>query len=237
MENSVDPAHLQILHQETAFRGRSPVNTTRGFTDEVEKFDFAVTPIGIMKRRLYTNGHLEVHPLIFPNILRQGNATQIRVPIDDEHTMIFFIRFDPIETNGGAEFPSRGGFQGGAAHPGTEDDPPVEYVPSYKNPPDALHPYTRFRWDEVQAQDHMAWETQGPIADRSTEHLAYSDRGVVLLRKLLKENIEKVQRGEDPHGLIRDLDHAMIDTELSASLAEMRARRSPEPVAAGGAIR
>ena len=205
MENSVDPAHLQILHQETAFRGRTPVNTTRGFTDEVEHFDFEVTPIGIMKHRTYTNGYLEEHPLIFPNILRQGNATQIRVPIDDDHTRIFFVRFDPgLEPD--------------------DDNPLVEYVKPYKNPPDALHPYARFRWDEVQAQDHMAWETQGPIADRTVEHLAYSDRGVVLLRRLLKENIGKVERGEDPHGLTRDPNHAMIDTQLSASLAEMQAR-------------
>jgi 5,5'-dehydrodivanillate O-demethylase oxygenase subunit len=217
MENSVDPAHLQILHQETAFRGREPVNTTRGFTNEVESFDFEVTPIGITKHRRYTNGHLEEHPLIFPNILRQGNATQIRVPMDDDHTMIFFVRFDP-------------GFEP------DDDNPPVEYVPSYKTPADKRHPEARFRWDEVQAQDHYAWETQGPIADRTIEHLAYSDRGVVLLRKLLKDNIEKVQRGEDPHGLMRDPKHALIDTQLSASLAEMQAS-GRLPALAGGVTR
>jgi 5,5'-dehydrodivanillate O-demethylase len=205
MENSVDPAHLQILHQETAFRGRVPVNTTRGFTDEVVRLDFEVSPIGISKQRRYVDGRLEEHPLIFPNILRQGNATQIRVPMDDKHTTIFFIRFDPLHN-------------GTAAEP--QADPPVEYVKPYKSPAGALHPQARFRWDEVQAQDHMAWETQGPIADRTVEHLASSDRGVVLLRKLLKDNIDKVQRGEDPLGLVRDPNHAMIDTNLSESLAE-----------------
>ena len=45
-----------------------------------------------------------------------------------------------------------------------------------KNPPDALHPYTKFRMDSVQPQDHMAWETQGPIADRTRERLTSSDR-------------------------------------------------------------
>src|SRR5713226_8808626 len=40
MENSVDPAHLMILHQITAGRGKPVTNTTRGFTDDVEKFDF-----------------------------------------------------------------------------------------------------------------------------------------------------------------------------------------------------
>ena len=30
MENSVDPAHLQILHQDTALKSRTPPSTTRG---------------------------------------------------------------------------------------------------------------------------------------------------------------------------------------------------------------
>src|SRR5438270_8728767 len=41
MENSVDPAHLQILHQELIGRNDArPVNTTRGYTDDVKSFDF-----------------------------------------------------------------------------------------------------------------------------------------------------------------------------------------------------
>ena len=64
------------------------------------------------------------------------------------------------------------------------------------------------------SQDHLAWETQGPIADRSREHLSDSDRGVVLLRRVLKEQIERVQRGENPLGVIRDPQLAMIDTNV-----------------------
>ena len=216
MENSVDPAHLQILHQELIGRGQKPVNTTRGFTDDVESTDFYLTDYGIMKQRNYINGKVEEHPVIFPNILRQGNATQIRVPMDDEHTLIFFIRFDPTPDGSLVD---------------EEGDPPVEYVPSYKDPPDALHPFTRFRWDAVQAQDHMAWETQGPIANRAVEHLSYSDRGVVLLRKVMKENIERVQRGLDPLGLIRDPDHPMIDTNLLGEAQGVRG--DPHPAGIG----
>jgi 5,5'-dehydrodivanillate O-demethylase len=70
----------------------------------------------------------------------------------------------------------------------------------------------------VIGQDHMAWETQGPIADRTIEHLSFSDRGVALLRKVMKENIEKVQRGEDPLGVFRDPNHEMINTNLDDGL-------------------
>ncbi len=53
-------------------------------------------------------------------------------------------------------------------------------------------------------QDHMAWIAQGPISDRTREHLVTSDKGVVLYHDLLLEQIAKVERGEDPLGVIRD---------------------------------
>jgi len=166
MENSMDPAHLQILHQDTANRGRPIKDTTRGLTDDVQEFDFYEVPYGLMKRRTYKNGMIDEHPVIFPNILRQGNVGQIRVPIDDTHTKIYFVRFFPSDNGEIIE----------------DDEPSADYIQPYKNPPDALHPFTRFRMDAVQAQDHMAWETQGPIADRTTERLTTSDRGIILLR-------------------------------------------------------
>ena len=54
------------------------------------------------------------------------------------------------------------------------------------------------------SQDGMAWETQGAIANRTKEHLASSDKGVVMLRHLLRIQLEKIKRGEDPMGVIRD---------------------------------
>src|SRR5207248_5548039 len=53
-------------------------------------------------------------------------------------------------------------------------------------------------------QDHMAWETQGPIYDRGNEHLGASDRGIAMYRQMLREQIEIVQQGGEPMGLVRD---------------------------------
>ena len=53
-------------------------------------------------------------------------------------------------------------------------------------------------------QDEMAWIGQGPISDRTQEHLATSDKGVILYHNMLLENIAKMERGEDPMGVIRD---------------------------------
>jgi 5,5'-dehydrodivanillate O-demethylase len=211
MENSVDPSHLQILHQTLIAGGRTIADTTRGLTDDVVKFEFYEFPYGIMKKRTYKNGLIDEHPLVFPNILRQSNATQIRVPMDDTHTKIFFVRFDPTDDGSAVE---------------EEENPPVEYVKTYKNPPDAIHPFTRFRMDEVQAQDHMGWETQGPISDRTCERLATADRGIVMLREMMKREIEKVQKGLDPIGVMRDpAQNSILDTKLSESLRGPEFRR------------
>jgi 5,5'-dehydrodivanillate O-demethylase len=58
--------------------------------------------------------------------------------------------------------------------------------------------------DNIVRQDEMAWIGQGPITDRSVEHLVTSDKGILLYRRMLLENIEKVERGEDPIGIVRD---------------------------------
>jgi 5,5'-dehydrodivanillate O-demethylase len=202
MENSVDPAHLQILHQEFIGRGRQPVNTTRGFTDDVASEDFYVTPIGIMKKRTYKNGQVDEHPLIFPNILRQGYSTQIRVPLDDTHTAHIHVMFEPNADGSLVD---------------DAEEPPVEYVAPYKDPPDRNHPDAVYTLRTVLAQDHMAWETQGPIADRTVEHLSYSDRGIHLFRKVTREQIDRVSQGLDPMGVVRDPDHPMFDTNIDES--------------------
>ena len=210
MENSADPDHLQILHQEFLTRpDHQPVNSTRGFIDEVASTDFYTTEYGLMKKRTYKDGRLDEHPLIFPNILRQGYGMQIRVPIDDEHTAHFQLFYEP-----------------GDEPLDPQADVPVEYRAPYKNPPDGIHPNTHFTMDSVLAQDHAMWETQGPIADRTLEHLSYSDRGVSLLRKVTREQIERVQAGLDPMGLWREPQDLIVDTNFSESV---KAERSVPP--------
>jgi 5,5'-dehydrodivanillate O-demethylase len=56
----------------------------------------------------------------------------------------------------------------------------------------------------IPAQDSMAWETQGARTDRAQEHLGVGDEGIIELRKLLREQIERVQQGLEPMGIIRD---------------------------------
>jgi 5,5'-dehydrodivanillate O-demethylase len=222
MENSMDPAHLQVLHQEFIGRGKTPVSTTRGFTDDVESYQFYITAYGgLMKKRTYVNGMVDEHPVLFPNILRQGASSQFRVPIDDTHTLHHRMFFYPSEDG---------------SEPENAFDPEIVFEKPIKEDPSKSHPETKFILHSVNSQDQMVWETQGPIANRTREHLSYSDRGVVLLRRHTREQIERVARGEDPVGYQRDPDHAMIDTNVDEGVAQMVQPRSgltPEQQAAG----
>jgi 5,5'-dehydrodivanillate O-demethylase len=85
-----------------------------------------------------------------------------------------------------------------------------------------------FYVDRINAQDVMVLLTQGEISDRSTEHLGTSDQGVVLYRRTLLQQLDRVRNGEDPLGVIRDPERntPWIDVphedELHYSIAGLR---------------
>lgn len=66
-------------------------------------------------------------------------------------------------------------------------------------------------WEELTESEHQmfpgdyeAMVSQGPIARHSEEHLATTDRGIVMLRRLLKEQLEALAEGRDPAGVSFD---------------------------------
>ena len=80
-------------------------------------------------------------------------------------------------------------------------------------------------WDRD--QDDAACDSQGAIADRTREHLGQCDKGVILMRKMVRDAIADVQAGKDPRGVIRDENHPVIDlwaykTELGSVAGEIR---------------
>jgi 5,5'-dehydrodivanillate O-demethylase len=85
--------------------------------------------------------------------------------------------------------------------------------------------------DQLLYQDNTVLETQGPIVARDKERLATSDKGVALLRTVLKREIERVQQGQDPIGVIRDPAHEVVDTNIQTYIEMVQ--RFPPPVRAG----
>jgi 5,5'-dehydrodivanillate O-demethylase len=191
-ENTMDPYHLEFLH--TRYMnyvmkklGRPPAAKPRHHLD----IAFDVWEFGIMKRRLLegddpltSDEWLVGHPLIFPSTLalggERGPRFEYRVPIDDTHLIVYHY-FTALQQPGAT---------------------PQQAVPFYEVP--AKHEDGTYVVDTVVAQDMMVWATQGAVADRTNERLGTTDRGLILFRKLLDEQIRKVELGEDPMGVVRD---------------------------------
>jgi len=196
-ENSLDPVHLEWCHwqwtnyslEKQGLKGQNIPAPTH------KKIGFDLFQHGIVKRRVVGNGSEEDdewrrgHPIVFPNILCVGPEDtinfQFRVPIDDDHTLHFYYTVNtpgiPVEQ---------------------KENPPLFDIP---NPKD--HENGSPKWemlDTAPGQDLLMWVTQGPVAKRDKERLGLSDTGIILFRKLLADNIEKVQRGEDPMNTFRD---------------------------------
>ena len=77
------------------------------------------------------------------------------------------------------------------------------------------------------AQDQLMQLSQGPIAKREREHLRSCDRGVVMVRKLLRQAIEDVKAGKDPRGVIRGRSDQVISFDLEDHLVPVAPERAP----------
>jgi 5,5'-dehydrodivanillate O-demethylase oxygenase subunit len=190
MDNSADPVHFEWLHAYFGNyvqkkKGRPSLMTpARHLRIAFDRFKY-----GFYKRRL-VEGEPETsddwtvgHPVLFPNTLAQGGPDapnlQIRMPVDDTHTVQFLYRTTRRK-------------------PGAPKRPiVVKHTPIFDEKGKLLA-------DTIPHQDLLAWVAQGPITDRTREHLATSDRGIVFYHKLLLEQLERVKQGLDPIGIVRD---------------------------------
>jgi 5,5'-dehydrodivanillate O-demethylase len=190
-ENSCDPHHLEHLHMRymnlvRRRQGLEPVEVRKHAKIDFELFDY-----GILKKRLWEGDSEDQeewrvgHPLIFPATLFVPYGPtwvrfQFRVPVDEGRTMLYW--YD-------ARVPSPDYVKDGT-------------VPVSENP--FRDKAGKFILDRVNPQDMIMWVTQGPVPNHTAENLGESDRGVALFRRTLHEQMDRVERGEDPIGVIRD---------------------------------
>jgi 5,5'-dehydrodivanillate O-demethylase oxygenase subunit len=197
-ENTADTTHTYYLHarvlRELGYpQGEKDRVAAAYYERPIESYDFERVEWGISKTCVYggDNPGVEIRPpLIFPNILRIGDGVRDdllhwRVPVDDENTYLFEMMFYPTKDMD--------------ADPESEIREMTVLPRDFGRTPDGDYDMLTFP-----TQDQMAWETQGKIADRTIEHLGASDRGIAMLRRMLAEQIDRVERGEDPMALVRD---------------------------------
>ena len=110
---------------------------------------------------------------------------QIRVPIDDTHT--YHINYGCFLALNGVKVPKQ------------------KVIPWYKVPlyDDEGQPVL----DNILSQDAHAWIAQGPVADRTREHLRRTDVPVVFIRKQFEQQLRVMEEGGDPMNVFRDPDH------------------------------
>jgi 5,5'-dehydrodivanillate O-demethylase len=189
-ENSIDPVHTEWLHSYWA----SHQNFESGFGPPLRHLKVGFTPFdyGIIYRRVVEGSTEEDEDwatgrvCLFPNALFVGHTLSChfewRVPMDDENTMSV------------AWFINR-------VAPGY-DPPKQEKIPYWYGP--IYNEQGRFLTGYTLNQDIVAWVGQGRTMDRTKERLGESDRGIIMMRRLLQEQVEVVQRGGDPIGVFRD---------------------------------
>jgi len=185
-ENSIDPVHFEWLHSNwsRALSGadgqRSPTHLKVGF----EEFEY-----GFIYRRVL-EGQSEQDELwtvgrccLWPNCLFTGGHFEWRVPIDDSNMLSVGWFFDRV--------------------PNEMEPYRQERIPYWYSP---IKDDLTGRWitSHVMNQDFVAWVGQGTVADRTQEHLGESDRGVIMMRRRILEDAERVAKGEEPKGVIRD---------------------------------
>jgi phenylpropionate dioxygenase-like ring-hydroxylating dioxygenase large terminal subunit len=191
-ENIMDPYHVPILH--TSFSGPQ-------FAPEMAimpnvKWEYTEHGMIYTATRQMEDGRTldRVSPVLFPNVrsvpdvhLKTGLTNKLRwcVPVDDTHHRHFNAMRVPA------------GFQGYDKQRGRTVGP--------------------FWWGDMTEEQHQDypsdWEAQlgqGPITLHSEEHLATSDRGVVMLRRQIRQQIKIVQEGGDPIGVGFDPDKVNV---------------------------
>lgn len=189
-ENSMDPAHTAFLH---AMIGDKRFASAFG---EIGQFDWQETPIGMVyihTRRVGENVWVRVSDFVPPNfhqfapnwetgqeekIFNRAVASVWAVPIDDTHTMSLGFRR------------CREGEEALAEE-------------SFRRRDLAMTADRPYEERQRRPDDPEAMVGQRPIAIHALEHLATSDLGVVQFRRLIRQGIQAVQRGEDPPGIVR----------------------------------
>lgn len=208
-ENSADPAHVWILHAASGY-GQQTWGDRFFSMDDPPAFEPVETPYGmkIVMTKPGSDPGTEVvdeMSLGLPSVLQVGDTPYVHAkvdpqlgvnagsdyehllfltPNDDDHFMLFTVDY----------------------YTGPEPDMFVRLgemrkreIPTQEVKPYDKRPLMPFRGN-VRKEDIVTQGTQALVGHRS-ENLGNSDRGVIVLRKMVREAIAAVAEGKEPKGL------------------------------------
>jgi len=183
-ENSCDPVHFEWMHDNWSnVQKGSSVRAAKHLKVEFEEFDYGFVYKRVREGAGETDETWTVGRVtLWPNGFFLGDHFEWRVPIDDDNTLSISWFFTRVPTE---------------SEPYVQDKIPTWHAPIKDE---------QGRWitSHVMNQDIVAWVGQGVIADRSKENLRSSDRGIVLIRQRFFDEMDRVEKGHEPKGIIRD---------------------------------
>ena len=212
VEGALDPIHVTYLHMDNWSEVKEQVLRQPQTEVSLEETEY-----GVWRRSFPADPHRECVPFYghffmpdgFMAIRQQamrGDGSKVithkgqswYVPIDDEHCRRFMASFTNLSQTDGARM-DYGIVKEDYIAPGPENDYGRDYdgVDTISGIPLQVAS-GRGTLKGLLFQDTMVNETQGPIADRSQEHLGVGDRLLIMVRKQLQRAIDDVGNGRDP---------------------------------------
>jgi phthalate 4,5-dioxygenase oxygenase subunit len=218
-EGNIDPVHLSFLHQslneaQIARRrivpGSDATDNTLLAEDIAPTIEVEITDYGL---RIYTlrdagrdKRYIRITNFVMPNLSVFGGSTvgagysiHWHVPIDDTHHWKYTFAFnrekpldDFLRNRNRAELSADYRLTRNRSNRYQQDRESMK-----------TQTFTGMG-SNFQAHDAFATESQGPVQDRTAEHLVTSDKAIVAARKLLLNGMQDVKDGRDPRHVIRD---------------------------------
>jgi phthalate 4,5-dioxygenase oxygenase subunit len=222
LEGGLDPIHVQFLHRQLDGSGLKQRNIALGGALDMAPDQYTLdTSFGF--RSAAIRGHSDpvrryvrvtpfmmpwwtIVPFPVPEVgIGRGTQAHAWVPLDDEHCWVYYIHFDPYAPLDRSAIDAQFGWSSLLA-PGYvkrqnrsnlyEQDRELMRTKNYSGIANGV------------LQDLAINETQGPIYDRSTEHLGTSDVAVITLRRRMLQAVRNFMAGQEPMGI--DTDYATV---------------------------
>jgi phthalate 4,5-dioxygenase len=212
LESSTDPAHTTYLHRlpegYVSIRSGNDVRALRGIEPpaiDIEHTGFG-TRIFALNDSPSGRKYLRINNYVFPNLAAPTTSTDSGyqgrwyVPIDDHNhcSFEFFYRAKGIDKDALRKYRTE------------------NVGPDRRHLRRAENRYLQDRQEQKEdrsftgmgnyfpAHDCFAMESQGPIQNRTQEHLGSTDIVIIEVRKALLKAIKTVEEGGEAPGLVRD---------------------------------
>jgi hypothetical protein len=216
LEGGIDPTHASIMHNMN-IGDRSFLNKYDELVANIhlDKTAYGFTYAGIRARTndTWVRGYHLILPSFHMRATVEGNFGRrddgstidghIWVPIDDEHTWVYSFGYShdpakPLDQNNVRARESRlgrGDFLDQNYHSrlNKANDYEIDRMVQKEK--------TMTGIVGINTQDFALQEGMGPIVDRSQEHLGTTDRAIIVLRQVLMEALDTLERGGTPHAV------------------------------------